>query len=164
MGINPGRIEYEVFLSHRGPEVKKGFVDYLYESLQAAGVPSFVDCKELKVGEKSWDAIVSAIRHSKVHIAVFSPGYAESKWCLDELCEMLECSSNGSSTLFLPLFYNVAPSALRSPISEKSCYFAAFAEHHLNPNIKDSDIQGWKSALDQASLITGFTLDKDAHG
>jgi Cdc6-like AAA superfamily ATPase len=52
--------------------------------------------------------IEGAIRTASVHVAIFSPRYAESSWCLKELVQMLE-----SGSTIIPVFYNVEPSDLR---------------------------------------------------
>ncbi|MCO5554915.1 hypothetical protein L7F22_008453 [Adiantum nelumboides] len=149
---------YDVFLNHRGPDVKRGFLDHLAASLESVGVRSFVDRKDLHGGDTTWDAIQSAIHRSKVHIAIFSPLYASSKWCLDELLEILECRTNGCSLLFLPVFFNVNPSDLRYSSSPKSCYSDAFAK--LLVRHDEETILSWRNALHEASMVTGKTFDK----
>ncbi|KAI5080260.1 hypothetical protein GOP47_0005739 [Adiantum capillus-veneris] len=156
---------YDVFLNHRGPDVKKSFVDHLFASFEAAGIlHCFVDYKSIDSGEENWDAIEHAIHHSKVHIAIFSPGYAASSWCLRELVNILECRSSGRSQLFLPVFFNVCPSDLRhiDSSSSKSCYSSAFLK--LAGRNDSQAIQNWMNALKEASMIHGWTLQDTAQG
>jgi hypothetical protein len=102
---------YDVFISHRGPDVKKGIASHIYHRLKDSGLAVFLDQPEMKEGEKITPQIKRAIRTASVHIAIFSPGYADSPWCLDELLDMLDTVKSGST--ILPLFYNVQPSDLR---------------------------------------------------
>ncbi|KAI5079740.1 hypothetical protein GOP47_0005752 [Adiantum capillus-veneris] len=155
---------YDVFLNHRGPDVKKSFADHLSDSFEAAGIHCFVDYKSIHSGEENWDAIEHAIHHSKVHIAVFSPGYAASSWCLRELVNILECRSRGRSQLFLPIFFNVCPSDLRhiDSASSKSCYSSAFLK--LARRNDSQEMQNWMNALKEASMVHGWTLQDTAQG
>ena len=45
----PGR--YDVFLSFRGPDVRKDFVDHLYNALTSAGIHVFLDSHQLNKGD-----------------------------------------------------------------------------------------------------------------
>ncbi|KAI5079506.1 hypothetical protein GOP47_0004985 [Adiantum capillus-veneris] len=159
---------YDVFLNHRGPDVKKSFVDHLSASFEASGIPHcFVDYKSIHSGEENWDAIEHAIHHSKVHIAIFSPDYAASPWCLRELVNILECRSSGRSQLFLPVFFNVCPSDLRHinySASCKSCYSSAFRKHKHAGRNDSQEIQKWMNALKEASNVHGKSLLDTAQG
>jgi len=104
--------QYDVFLNHRGPDVKKTFASDLYRRLKAHGLRVFLDQQELQKGEKLTCQIEGAIRAASVHIAIFSPNHAESKWCLDELLLMLE-SMRDKGYKILPVFFRVKPSELR---------------------------------------------------
>lgn len=42
---------YDVFISHRGPNTKTGFVSYFYEALKANGLQTFLDCESIDKGE-----------------------------------------------------------------------------------------------------------------
>jgi len=99
---------YDVFLNHRGTDVKKTFASHLYRRLLSYGFRVFLDQPEMQRGEKINPQIEGAIETASVHVAIFSPGYADSRWCLDELVLMLK-----SGATIIPVFYNVKPSDLR---------------------------------------------------
>lgn len=143
--------QYDVFLNHRGPDTKKTFVKNLNRALRREGREPFLDAKSLVQGEHAFNSINEALAGVRVHIAVFSPGYAESKYCLNELCDMLE-----SRRPLIPVFYNVEPENLRrtdvGPFSE------AF-RRHLEKG-RDADVCRWKVALKRASEIMGFRLSE----
>jgi len=103
---------FDAFINHRGPDVKKGFVKKLDEGLRAAGMRPFLDAHDIDSGHESWDSISKAIRGAPVCICVFSPGYCESKWCLDELALILDLKSDKR---VFPVFYNVKPTHVRYP-------------------------------------------------
>eukprot|EP01018_Ginkgo_biloba_P038190 Gb_26048 [translate_table: standard] len=144
--------KYDVFLSFRGPDVRTTFVDHLYCSLTVAGIHTFIDSEELLKGKDIEKSLKDAIDHSEILIPIFSPHYAESKWCLKELCLM--CSSKST---IVPLFYNVEPSDVRYP--EKGPYAQAFQKHVTEDRHSPDTVNGWKKALKEVSDLSGWSLE-----
>lgn len=107
-----GTYSCEIFINHRGTDVKKTFASHLYRRLLSKGFRVFLDQPELQRGEKIIPQIEEAISTASVHVAIFSPGYAESRWCLDELVQMLKSMESGAATV-IPVFYKVKPADLR---------------------------------------------------
>ncbi|GLT71272.1 hypothetical protein SLA2020_433050 [Shorea laevis] len=56
-----------------------------------AGIHTFRDDEELPRGNHISTELLKAIQGSRVSIVVFSKGYASSRWCLDELVEIMHC-------------------------------------------------------------------------
>ena len=106
-GIGKIHFQFDVFINHRGPDVKKGLASHLHHRLTAHGLRVFLDKEELQVGNKLTPQIEGAIKTASVHVAIFSPLYAESSWCLNELVQILETGST-----IIPVFYDVNPSDL----------------------------------------------------
>jgi hypothetical protein len=106
MAVVPGM--FDVFLNHRGPDVKGGFASHLHQALQEARCRPFLDKQSLEKGQHGQNNIYEALRCASVHVAIFSKDYAGSHFCLHELCVMLE-----SEKLIIPVFYDVSPSVLR---------------------------------------------------
>lgn len=75
---------YQVFLSFRGPDVKRGFLGHLYDALKSAGFNVFQDSYEINIGDDISAAIHHAIEQSRIFIIIFSCNFAESAWCLKE--------------------------------------------------------------------------------
>lgn len=75
---------FDVFISHRGPDVKKTLASHLYHRLLVHGLRVFLDYQELQEGDKLTSQIEGAIRSASVNIAIFSANYAESSWCMNE--------------------------------------------------------------------------------
>lgn len=69
---------YDVFINHRGLDVKSTFASHLYRRLLDRGLRVFLDKPELKEGHEISSQIEAAIGKASVHIAIFSKKYAES--------------------------------------------------------------------------------------
>jgi len=120
---------YDVFISHRGTDVKNTFATALYRNLDFYGLQVFLDKSEMLVGHDINSQLEAAIRVASVHVAIFSPNYAQSKWCLDELLLMVESVKSGRATL-IPVFYDVKPAELRWTGKDKSGVYAVALRHH----------------------------------
>ena len=85
-------------------------------------------------------------------IVVLSPGYASSKWCLDELVQIVECMrTNGQ--LVHPVFRGIEPSEVQK--LGDGCYRDALARHEekfKNNNVK---VKRWKLALFDVAILPG---------
>ncbi|PWA93462.1 toll/interleukin-1 receptor (TIR) domain-containing protein [Artemisia annua] len=102
---------YDVFLSFRG-DTRHGFTDHLYDNLDRAGVYTFRDNNNIRIGEDLKPEIKSAIRESRASIIVVSELYALSRWCLDELY-MILLERKRRNHFVLPIFYHVNPSHVK---------------------------------------------------
>jgi hypothetical protein len=152
-----------VFINHRGPDVKKTFASYLYHRLRYHGMEVFLDQQELKGGDNLTSTILDAIRSASVHVAIFSPKYAESTWCLEELDLMLK-----SEAPIIPVFYHVKPAELRwtqvkSKLWWRKVKTGAYAQalHKLeSKKRRDSrTIENWKDNLSCVANISGLELE-----
>ncbi|GLJ50804.1 hypothetical protein SUGI_1082020 [Cryptomeria japonica] len=138
-------MEYHVFLSFRGEDVRKNLVDHLYEALTAAGLNVFLDSHKLKKGEIIGLSLDRAVESSAIRIPIFSKGYAGSAWCLKEAAVMLKTAG-----LIIPLFYDVLPTEVRYPQGNSSPYKQAFKKHYAHSDqIQREEIEWWKYALQQ---------------
>ncbi|KAL2318722.1 hypothetical protein Fmac_032598 [Flemingia macrophylla] len=144
---------YDVFLSFRGEDTREKFIGHLRKALSRKGIITFIDDKNLEMGESISPALSKAIAESSVFIVVFSENYASSTWCLDELVEILDRSKNGNNKQrVFPIFYHVDPLDIRYQINR-------YGEHmisHENKFGKDSQrVKNWRSALTEASSFPG---------
>ncbi len=142
--------EFDVFLNHRGPDVKGGFASHLHQALQEAGCRPFLDKESLEKGQHGQKKIYEALRCASVHVAIFSEHYADSHYCLDELCAMLE-----SEKLIIPIFYDVSPNVLHCKL-HTGPYTKAL--HKIRGRGSASDVEKWKKALRMAAELNGFKL------
>ncbi len=141
--------KYDVFLNHRGPDVKHTFVAHLNDALCAAGFHPFLDATSLIKGQPAYKSINEALSGVGVHVAIFSKGYAESRYCLDELHDMLE-----SGKLILPVFYGVEVEHLCRPYDGP---FAAALRKHKRLG-RHQDVERWETALAKVADLQGFRL------
>lgn len=141
--------KYDVFLNHRGPDVKLTFVSHLNEALISAGLNPFLDAKSLVKGQHAFRSINEALIGVGVHVAIFSKRYAESKYCLNELCDMLK-----SGKPILPVYFDIDPMHLRRP--HDGPFAKAFIKHKTRG--REEDIKRWEDALLEVANITGFLL------
>ena len=142
--------DFAVFLNHRGPDVKATFVAHLEDALRHAGFRPFLDARSLMMGNPALQSIDQAVAVAKVHIAVVSKRYAESKYCLNELVAMVR-----SGKPVIPVFYDVEPVDLRWV--EKG-QFAAALERHKSRGRTEKKLREWTDALRALAEITGFCL------
>ena len=141
--------DYDVFLNHRGPDVKRGFIAHLDEALRYAGLNPFLDKESLVEGDPAFGSINAALEGAKVHVAVVSPGYAESKYCLTELVAMMR-----SRKPVIPVFYDVEPAGLRRV--DTGVFAAAFEKHRTRETAEQ--VKEWVDALGKLAGITGFVF------
>nr|GMD23124.1 mitogen-activated protein kinase kinase kinase 1-like [Ipomoea batatas] len=108
---------YDVFLSFRGPDIRRTFIDYLYDTLENKGIHTFKDDNRLENGDCISNSLLNAIRASKIFIPVFTKRYASSKWCLEELATMMECHEKFKNQIVVPIFMYVEPSDVLNQIA-----------------------------------------------
>ncbi|XP_059430130.1 disease resistance protein RPV1-like [Corylus avellana] len=146
--------DYDVFLSFRGEDTRKNFTDHLYSALKRVGIHTFRDDEGLDRGEIISSQLLNAIRRSRIFIVVFSKGYASSRWCLDELAEIVNCKNTIGHTL-LPVFYDVDPSDVRK---QTKTFAEAFIRHEKRFHTDMKRVQRWREALTEAAECAGWNL------
>lgn len=157
VGDQPG-YEYEVFLSFRGPDTRKGITDYLYNDLKQAGIRVFWDDEELHKGEEIGPKLLTAIKQSKVAVPIFSENYGSSKWCLKEVAKIVECWKT-TGQVILPIFYYVTPNEVRHQTGDFGKEFSRHAERH------DAEtVQQWREALAKVGALKGWDVKNTANG
>ncbi|XP_020425830.1 TMV resistance protein N [Prunus persica] len=152
------RLKYDVFLSFRGEDTRKGFTGHLHAALSDAGISTFLDDNELERAEFIKTQLEQAIDKSIISIIVFSKSYADSSWCLDELVKIMECRERLGQHV-IPLFYSVDASDVRN---QKGSFAQAF-EKHEGKHEKEK-VQRWKKALSQAADLCGEDLKNADNG
>ncbi|KAL3739844.1 hypothetical protein ACJRO7_021160 [Eucalyptus globulus] len=158
-GGEPSAIDYDVFLSFRGPDTRQAFTDCLYHQMLEGNIRVFLDEEELHVGEEIADELPAAIQKSKIYIPIFSKGYASSAWCLRELAHMVECKkSKPSEKEIMPIFYDVKS---RDVKLKSQRYVSALEEHEEKYGRKAR--QKWEDALKSVAQIKGWELKKQGH-
>jgi len=154
--------KYEVFLSFRGEDTRSSFTSHLHASLQNAGIKVFKDDDSLQRGDHISTSLLLSIDRSQISLIVFSTNYAGSRWCLEELVQIMKCHRFGAQ-LVLPVFYHVDPSEVRHQTGE----FGKSFQNLLN-KIEDEDEdedgygqkydESWRAALREAAGLAGFVV------
>ncbi|XP_043714751.1 disease resistance protein RUN1-like [Telopea speciosissima] len=146
---------YDVFLNFRGEETRNNFTGFLHSALEREGINVFIDSEDLWGGEEIKSSLLKAIQQSKISITVFSKGYADSKWCLMELVEIVRCHrSNGQ--MILPIFLNVDPRDVRH---QTGSFKGSFQKHKKKYDTKITETS--KEALTLVGGITGYDLKQN---
>ncbi|KAL5054275.1 hypothetical protein RYX36_034957 [Vicia faba] len=147
------RSSCDVFINHRGIDTKRNLAGLLYDRLTKMGVKSFLDSKNMKPGDRLFDHIDRGILGCKVGVAVFSPTYCDSYFCLHELSLLME-----SKKKVIPIFYDVKPSELvvkdngTCPVKELRRFSAALEEAKFTVGLTfDSSNRDWSVLLRDAS-------------
>ncbi|KAL6132253.1 hypothetical protein ACLB2K_070624 [Fragaria x ananassa] len=144
--------KYDVFLSFRGADTRKGFTDYLYKELQRQGIMTFRDDPQLERGTVISPELLTAIEQSRFAVVVLSPKYATSTWCLLELSKILECMEERGA--ILPIFYEVEPSHVRH---QRGSFAEAFEQHEEKFGEGNKEVEGWRDALTKVANLAGWS-------
>ena len=147
--------KYDVFLSFRGIDTRKNFVDHLYHALQQQGIYTYKDDMRIKKRKRISDELIGSIQDSKFYIIVFSKNYASSPWCLDELVKIMECHKTTQHNVY-PVFYDVEPTEVRK---QSGAVGEAFAKHE-----KAEAAEKWSEAMKEAADLAGLELKNTADG
>ncbi|KAK2631352.1 hypothetical protein EUGRSUZ_L03036 [Eucalyptus grandis] len=148
---------YDVFLSFRGKDTRNNFVDHLYKGLDRVGLHVFRDDDEVHEGEKINDKLFQAIENSEISIPILSENYASSKWCLQELVQMIECM-NKARHVVLPIFYWVEPTNVRH---QKGRFGEGFAR--LSGEYSEKEVEKWKQVLQDVASLKGWEVSETAN-
>ncbi|MED6183285.1 hypothetical protein PIB30_036471 [Stylosanthes scabra] len=143
---------YDVFISFRGTDTRHGFTGHLYSALSHRGIRTFIDDQDLQRGHEITPSLLNAIQESRIAIIVFSPNYASSSFCLDELATIMD-SLNSKARLVLPVFYGVDPSDVRH---QRGTYAEALARHEERFKDNLDIVLNWRNALHQAANLSGW--------
>ncbi|PPD77058.1 hypothetical protein GOBAR_DD26015 [Gossypium barbadense] len=98
----------DVFINHRGIDTKRTIAGLLHDHLFRLGLRPFLDSRNMKPGDRLFGKIKPAIGDCKLGVAIFSPNYCESYFCLQELALLME-----NKKRVIPIFCDVKPSQLQ---------------------------------------------------
>uniref|UniRef100_A0A7N0TXK3 TIR domain-containing protein n=1 Tax=Kalanchoe fedtschenkoi TaxID=63787 RepID=A0A7N0TXK3_KALFE len=139
---NSEGLVHDVFLSFRGVDVRKSFIDHLRSGLKREGITAiFYDDTGLERGDEIQSKLYEAIDRSKMAILV----------------RIMERRSLGLMVV-LPVFYNVDPTHVRH---QTGPYEKAFSEHEA---AEIDRVNKWRQLLASAADLAGFGLQNQANG
>ncbi|CAH1417309.1 unnamed protein product [Lactuca virosa] len=102
---------HDVFLSFKGEDTHKTFVDHLYSVLVLQGIGTYKDVETLPCGELINTSLMKAIEESHIADIIFSINYADSSWCLDEVAHIMKCKDT-NGLIVMPIFYDMDQSTV----------------------------------------------------
>ncbi|XP_018459188.2 disease resistance protein TAO1 [Raphanus sativus] len=140
---------HDVFPSFRGEDVRVGFLSHIQKEFKRKGIKPFID-NNINRGESIGPELKRAIRGSKIAIILLSKNYAFSKWCLDELVEIMKCKEELGQTV-IPVFYKVDP----SDVKKLRGYFGKVFEKTCEGKSKQ-DTDKWRHALVKVATVAGY--------
>jgi hypothetical protein len=91
----------KVFLSYSHADER--FVDALAKDLGSAGIPLWIDSKELHIGDSLTDRIVAAIKECDFFVTVLSSSSLSSRWAKEELEQAQSLVFLGQRITIMPL-------------------------------------------------------------
>ncbi|KAK4276221.1 hypothetical protein QN277_019191 [Acacia crassicarpa] len=142
-------IQFDVFISFRGTDTRQGFLSHLRKELRQKQIEAYIDDKH-ESGDQLSPALLRAIKGSLISLIIFSKDYASSKWCLEELVQIIDCMEK-QKQIMIPVFYNIDPSHVRH---QKGSYGDALAEH--GKHYYKEKLAIWRSCLKEAANLSGF--------
>ncbi|GJX48989.1 NB-ARC domains-containing protein [Tanacetum coccineum] len=159
----PHRWKYDVFVSFRGDDIRKNFMDHLFNDFNQKGIFAFRDDNELPKGEEISPHLYKAIEESRFLIVIFSKNYASSSWCLRELIKILDCKQTQNPKHEVrTIFYDVKPDVVRK---QTGSYVEAFRNHGVvQVSTEHIEVGKWKEALSMAADLSGFDLQDMTNG
>ena len=140
---------HDVFPSFRGEDVRRDFFSHIQREFERKGITPFID-NEIKRGESIGPELIRAIRGSKIAIILLSRNYASSKWCLDELVEIMKCRREFGQ-IVIAVFYKVDPSDIRKQTGDFGKVFRKTCAGKTN-----EEIRRWRVALAEVAAIAGY--------
>ena len=140
--------KHDVFPSFRGKDVRRDFLSHIQKEFPRKGITPFID-NEIKRGESIGPELIHATRGSKIAIFLLSRNYASSKWCLDELVEIMNCRKELGQTV-MTIFYKVDPTDVKKQTGKFGKVFMNTCEGKTK-----EDIRRWKHALAEVATIAG---------
>ncbi|XP_006280429.2 protein PHLOEM PROTEIN 2-LIKE A5 [Capsella rubella] len=140
----------QVFINFRGKDLRKGFISFLVPALQEKNINVFIDEHEKR--GKYLISLFDRIGESKVALVIFSEGYTESKWCLNELVEIRECMDQ-EKLIVIPIFYKLEPEVVKRL---KGNFGDKFRDLEYIYQDQPERAQQWKEAI--VSVCQNFAL------
>ncbi|GJQ89082.1 NB-ARC domains-containing protein [Tanacetum coccineum] len=130
----PHRWKYDVFVSFRGDDIRKNFMDHMFNDFKRKGIHAFRDDNDLPKGEEISPELYAAIERSRF--------------------KQTENPKHEIRTIF----YNVKPDVVRN---QTKSYAEAFAKHQ---DLKRPEVDNLKEALSMAANLSGWDLQDMTNG
>ena len=145
----------DVFICHRGPEVKRNLVGHIKERLERANLIVFVDY-EMREGVQSWQHVLATLRGSRRVLILLTPGFEESPWCLEEAR-----AAAARPDAVLPVFIDREASWDERLLRAAHSKLSADRDFHLlrteQSDVAADIVAHWRNALDSVAGVSFLT-------
>lgn len=121
------------------------------KALKRDGLNVDIDVDELPRGDLT-ELLLKGIEESMISLVIFSGGYTESRWCLNELVKIKELMEGGK-LLVIPIFYKVDPLEVTQLKGDFGVKF--WNLWRIN---RDHHIIKWREALESVASMQGIYL------
>ncbi|XP_074274470.1 uncharacterized protein LOC141598656 isoform X2 [Silene latifolia] len=118
----------------------------------------------MEKGDIIKSSLDEAIADAALAVAIISPKYGDSSWCLDELCGIFECRKR-----VIPVFYRVKPSDIRWLERKFGKNFTSMVDKNKeyqkteeNKAEAEANVEKWRKALKDAAGISGYPCPKQS--
>ncbi|XP_019089585.1 PREDICTED: probable disease resistance protein RPP1 isoform X2 [Camelina sativa] len=142
----PHNWTHNIFASFRGKDVREDFLSHIHKEFRRKGIKLFID-NEIKRGKSIGPELIGAIRKSTISIIFLSRNYASSKWCLNELVEIMKWREELYRPV-IPIFYKIVPSDVKNLTGD---FGKAFIKTCAGTS--KEDIERWRQALAKVATI-----------
>ncbi|CAH8289474.1 unnamed protein product [Eruca vesicaria subsp. sativa] len=144
--VDPARARQpQVFVNSGATELPDDFIKHLMSGLTDLGILNvFMDRDEW--WGRDLDRIFTCIEESTVALAIFSPCYPETEWCLDELVKMKE-RANKKKLLVIPIFFNVSKNDVRNFEGEFGDRFMELRKRYAKFKYDPFRVQRWETSV-----------------
>lgn len=143
-------LEHKLFINFHRNDQLHGFVGDLVKALKRDGVNIYIEQDELPRRDHLTELLSKEIEESMIAIVIFSSGYAESRWCLNELVRIKELSERGK-LLVIPIFYEVDTLEVTQLKGDFGVNF--WNLWRIN---RDHNIIKWKEAVESVASTAGI--------
>lgn len=140
---------YDVFPSFSGEDVRKTFLSHFMKELDRKLIIAFKD-NEIERSRSLDRELRQAIKDSRIAVVIFSPNYASSSWCMNELLEIVKCKEECCQVV-IPVFYGLDPSHVRKQTGDFGKIFDQTCK-----NKTEDEIIRWRGALIDVANILGY--------
>lgn len=155
----------DVFICHRGPDVKRDLVGHIEERLRRANLIVFIDYGMPK-GVESWPHVLATLRGASGVLMLLTPGFGGSPWCLEEArvvaSRLNEARAAGErQNAVLPVFIDRETSWNEGKLSAAFSTFSADRDFNQlrdeEPGLAADIVEHWRKALDPVARTSYVT-------
>ncbi|XP_031401926.1 jacalin-related lectin 4-like [Punica granatum] len=160
--VAPPEWKYDVFVSFRGEDKRKSFMSHLFRAFERAEISCYRDVDWDQRGRIVGPMLLEAIRGSRIALVLFTTHYSNSRWCLDELVEIMNCDGQvyrDHGHMVVPIFFDVEATDVRRQQGEFGRWLESSAAKQ-----GEAKAAAWRAALYEAGNRSGLHLQNDANG